>query len=207
MAIVKLEAITALQVAIAAAVPALAGAITVHQEVPATVEVFPSLAIVLPQRFQYEPAQRLMQADLGGNTVVWNVGAHEGVVQLRITASTSYERMQLEAQLTDWLLGAPLQPGVRALPVVSAPSIPWVAAFEYEDSSYIDVRALEREYEAVITLNAVIPALTTETNVYTIDKLILGLTEDMSTAFTPSTAIRPAVELVQINQDGTITLA
>lgn len=206
MAIVKLDALTGLQAAIIAAVPTLANKVTVHQAVPAKVESYPNVAIVMAQRLAFDPKQRAMQADLGNNTVVWNVGAHEGPIQLRITATSSLERQTLDAALTDWLLGAPLAAGVRTVAVTSAPSIPWVAAFEYSDAQWFDY-ALEREYESVITLNAVIPALVTETPVYDITHLILGLTEDMSTTFTPSTAIPPAVELVEINQDGTITRA
>ena len=103
--------------------------------------------------------------------------------------------------------GTPMRPGVLMISVTDpdVSLLQWQAAFEYTDSSWDDSRSFEREFQAVITCNAVIPALVTEANVYEVSTLISGLTNDMTTVFTPSTAVPPAVELVQINQDGSIT--
>ncbi len=205
MAIVKLEALTALAAAIATAVPALAGKITIHQSVPSKIETFPNLAIVLSGRMVFDPHQRALHEDLGGNVVVWNVGAHEGPVQWRVTASTAIERSTLEAALIDFAMSRVGSPGIVVVPVTASALLSaWVAAFEYEDSTWMDQRALEREYESVITLNAIIPALVTD-SAYEITTLLLGLTGDFDTTFTPDTF--SSIGLVQINDDGTITPA
>lgn len=205
MAIVKLDAITALVAAISAAVPALNGKITVHQAVPSKVESFPNLAIVLAGRFPFEPHQRALEVDLGGNVVVWNVGAHSGPVQWRVSATTSKERIALEAALIDFAMSRIGSPGIVVVPVVASAQLTWVAAFEYEDSTWMDQRAQEREYEAVLTFTGVFPALVTESPVYDTTTLLLGLTQDFATAFTPSTF--PSVGLVRIHDDGTVTPA
>jgi len=207
-AVVKLDALNALAAAIAAAVPALVGKITIQQEPPATIEAFPSLAIIFPGRPQFAPADRALHQDLGGNVVVWNVGAFEGPLQMRLTTTNKLDRAQLEQQLVDYAMAREGAPGVIVVPVVSASVINWVAAFELEDSgTWMDQRAFEREYDSVLTFNAVIPALVTQSPVYQIDKLVLGLTSDFTTQFTPSTFAPPDVELVVINQDGTLSPA
>jgi hypothetical protein len=203
--IVKLDALTNLKTVIEAAIPDLAGKVTVHQAPSGAKMTFPNLSLVLGGRMQFEPAERLLQQDLGGNVVVWNVGAHEGTLQLRLVATTSLERMKYEQALLDLFTARELAPGVVVVPVVSTGGITWTAAFELDDSQWMDTGAQEREYDAIVNVNAVVPDLVVQTPVYTIDELILGLTHDMTTTFTPTTAVPPAVELVQINQDGTIS--
>lgn len=207
MAIVKLLAMQNLQAAIAAAMPGAFASITVQIEPSAILEQFPNLEIILPGRMMYEPDQRDLQADLGNNTVVWNIGLHTGPVQLRVVASTSLERFALEQALVNFLMSRPGSPGVIVVAVTESAQLSWAASFEYEDSQLFDQRAQERQYESAITVNASIPVLVTETPVYDVNSLILGLTGDFVTHFTPSTAIPPVVELVEIHEDGTITPA
>lgn len=203
--IVKLDALNNLAAVIAAAVPGLAGKITVHQAPSGTQLAHPNLALVLAGRMTFQPFERALQQDLGGNVVVWNVGAHEGNLQLRLVATTSLERMKYEQALIDLFMQRELAPGVVVVPVVSSGGISWTAAFEYDDSQWMDTSAQEREYDSIINVNAVVPALVVASPVYTIEELILGLTHDMTTTFTPTTAVPPAVELVQINPDGTLS--
>jgi hypothetical protein len=208
VAVVKTQSIEAFAAAIATAIPALAGKITVHQEVPATIEKYPNLAIILSSAMAFEPAQQLMHADLGNNTVVYNVGAFEGPIQLRIVATSRKERYALGAAIENWMLSREGSPGVQVVKVIDVdnPStLSWVAAFEMDSELWDDSAAMTREYEAVATLNAVLPALVTRTPVYTIETLVLGVTSNFSTSFTPSTFGPPDVELVTINQDGTIS--
>lgn len=206
--VVKLDALNALAAAIAAAVPALVGKITIQQEPPATIESFPNLSIILAGRPQFSPADRELQQDLGGGVVVWNVGAWEAPLQMRLVTTNKIDRAKLEQQIVDYALSREGAPGIVVVPVVSATSIHWTAAFELEDNGqWMDQRVIEREFETVLTFNAVIPALTVQSNVYQIDKLVLGLTSDFTTQFTPTTFAPPAVELVVINQDGTLSTA
>ena len=204
MAIVKLDALTNFAAAIATAIPALAGKITIQQAPSAQVKTFPNLALVVAGKMTFDPAQRLISQDLGGNVLVWNVGCHEGMLQLQLTCSTTLDRATIEQELIDLLLSRIGGPGVFVVPVVSSSVIDWVAAFEYEDATWMDQRALEREYESVISVNFIVPALLIESPVYDINTLVLGFTEDFTTTPTADNFGPPLDELVSINQDGTI---
>lgn len=209
MPVVKVDAPNALALALTAQLApfALPAAIEVQTAPSAVIESFPNVSIIIPNRMMYEPAQRLMQQDLGGGNVVWNVGAHTGPVQIRIVATDKLTRARMEQSVIDLLLGREGSPGVFVTPITSTDLVSWVAAWEYEDSAFMDQRAQEREYESVITVNAVIPALVVTTGVQQIDKLVLGLTENFTATFTPSSFGPPLAELVIINQDGSISPA
>ena len=207
MGVVKTQSLSGFAAALATAVPALAGKITIQQEVPATLETYPNLAIILPSRLPFEPLQQELVADLGGNVVLYNVGAFEGPLQLRLVATSRKERATLEDAIQNWMLSREGSPGVQVVRVIDVdnPAMTWVAAFEMDDEMWDDSAAMTREYESIATLNVVLPALVTRSPVYDLNTLILGLTSDFSTVFTPSTFGPPGVELVSINQDGTIT--
>lgn len=206
MSVVKLLALTNLKNAIATAVPAFRS-ITVQIEPSPVLETFPNLEIIIGNALEFEPDQRELQADLGGNAVVWNVGNWYGPIQLRICATSTFERWTLEQAVTNYLMSRPGSPGVVVVPVTESPQLSWAAAFEYDSAQMFDQRAQERQYECAVLVNAMIPVLVTESPVYQIDHLFCGLTEDMVTHFTPSTAVPPAVEIVEIHVDGTITPA
>lgn len=207
MGIVRLEALRSLAARIEAAVPALAGKVKCGQAPAGTEQTYPTLTII-PGTLKYEPHQEAEHATIGdpalGN-VVYNVGAHHGPVQLRIVATTVGERMQLEQDVANFFLAQELRPGIVITEVTTCPELGnWVAAFEYESDQWINVDAFDRKLESLILVNAVIPALVARTGVYEIDELVLGVTADFDTAFTTDTMVPPGVELVLINQDGTI---
>lgn len=206
MAIVKLTALTGLKSLIAAAMPGVFKTITIQIEPSPIVEQMPNLEIILPGRMMFEPDQRDLVADLGNNVVVFNVGQWVGPVQLRIVATSPLERWALEDTLTQFLMARPGSPGVVVVAVTESAQLSWAAAFEYEDSQLFDQRAQERQYEVAITCNAEIPVLVTESPVYDIDALILGLTSDFATSFDATTfKTSPQIELVTINQDGSLS--
>lgn len=207
MAVVKIDALTNLAAAIGAAIPALVAKIpiAIQQAPSAVMDQFPNAELILPGKLIYDPAQRLEQQDLGGGNVVWNVGAHEGPLQIRITCNTTIERATFEQQVIDLFNQIEGSPGILPISITSSDAIQWLAAFEYEDSQWSDVNAQSREYEAIITCNAVIPALVTTPGTQVIDTLVLGFTNDTTDSITLSNFGPPLVELVQVNQDGSIT--
>jgi hypothetical protein len=207
VSVVRIEALRALAAVIEAAVPALAGKVKTAQQPPGVEQTYPTLTIV-PGPLTYEPAQELVSATIGdpslGN-VIFNVGAHSGPIQLRLVASTIGERWTLEQAIANVFLGQELRPGVLVVPVTTNADLgDWIAAFEYTSDQWEDAAAFDRKLESLITVNGIIPALVARTPVYEIDTLVLGLTEDMTTTFTPTTMVPPSVEVVQINADGTI---
>ena len=212
MAIVRIEALRALGAVIEAAVPELAGNVKVGQAPSSTTQTYPSLTII-PGPLKYEPNQALEQATIGdpaGGVVVFNVGAHSGPIQLRIVATTIGERWTLEQKVADLFLGEPMRPGVVVVPVTSCPDLgDWIAAFEYDGDQWMDMDAFDRKLESLITVNGVIPALVTRTDAYPIETLALGvmtgITVDFDKPITTDTMVPPAVEVVQINEDGTVS--
>lgn len=209
--VVRIEALRALAKLFELRIPELRGHVCVgvsseHEEVP-------NLSIQ-PTRWTYLPDQANEHATLPGNVVVWDCGDHQCTCVLSILAATPGQRAALEAKVLDVFLSSrhPLtdmpRPGVLVMPITACPALDlWTASFELESDEWIDTLALDRRFESRLVVNAIIPALTIQTPVYTINELILGVTEDMDTTFTPATAIPPAVELVTINEDGTITAA
>jgi len=209
MSIVRIEALKALKAVIAAAVPALtADNIIVGQAPSGRTQTYPTLTLGFAA-LSFEPAQEIESATIGPATdgvVVFNVGAWSGPLQMRIVATTVGERYELEQAVLDCFLAREGAPGVIVTPITSTPDLgDWIAAFELDSSQWIDVDAFDRKLESVITVNAVVPALTVRTHVYEITTLVLGLTEDFDAVFTPSTLTPPAAEVVQIHDDGSIT--
>lgn len=211
MSVVRIEALRALAALIELQIPELAGHVCTGVAPSSEFEHVPNLSIQ-PTKWRFDAEQAEIAASLPGNTVVWNVGEHSCAMVLSILAASPAQRWEIEAKVLDLFLSSvhPLtghhRPGVIVIPVTACPELSeWSAAFELESDEWSDTMALERRYESRIVVNGIIPALTIERAVYTIQQLILGVTADMDTTFTPATAIPPAVELVSITEDGAIS--
>jgi hypothetical protein len=208
--IVRIEAFRALERLLACEIPELDGHICTGQSPAGEIQEYPSLTID-PGRLTYEPHQALEVAKLPGARAIYNVGSHDGPVSLRLVATSVGERWTLEQKVLDVFLSQLDEegfgrPGVLVVPVSGCSNLSrQVATFELDEDEWNDARAFDRRYESVITLRASLPALATRCGVYTIHDLRLGLTADMATAFTPSTMVPPAVEVVRVEEDGTMT--
>lgn len=210
MSVVRLEAFRALERLIACEIPELEGRICTGQAPSGEVQEYPHL-VIDPGTLSYEPQQSLESATLPGGRVVFNVGAHSGPVQLRLMATSVGERAELEQRVLDVFLGQVDdagfgRPGVIALPVTWCADLGhWTASFELDDDTWNDAKAFERKLESIITTRCVLPALATRCGAYSIRDLRLGITQDMDTTITPTTMVPPAVEVVRVNEDGTLT--
>jgi hypothetical protein len=211
MSIVRIEALRALGALIELRIPELKGHVCFDVP-PGEYEHVPNLSIE-PSKWGFEPEQADEHATLPGNVVVWNVGEHSCAMVLSIVAANKTQRSVIEAKVLDLFLGYrhPLTdiptPGVLVIPVTACHHLDrWIASFELESDEWSN-NTLDRRYESRIVIAAHIPALTVQTPVYTLNELLLGITHDLDSTFTPATATPPAVELVTINEDGTITTA
>jgi hypothetical protein len=205
MAIVLLEWMKSLAARIEAAVPELVGKVKTEQQPAGVEQVYPTLTIT-HGTLKFEPFGEFEHATIGdpslGN-VVFNVGERSGPVQLRIVATTPGERMLLEQKVTNLFLSQERRAGILVCEVTACPELGnWLAAFEYDSDQWINVDAFDRKLESLIIVNGILPALVARTAVYEIGDLVLGLTADFTTEFT-STMV-PGVEVVKINDDGTI---
>lgn len=204
MAVVKLECFKQLQAAIAAAAPGLETVLVRRKN--GVAECIPNL-IITPLRLRYVPDQEEERPNSNPSSIVIDVGNFEGLVQLRMTTTSLGDRYEHEQRIHDLFLSPEGHPGVLMTPVTTCPQYgAFMASWELDDEEWSDAKASDGRYESVIVLNACIPALATRI-AHTIRELRLGVTSEMDAEFTPSTFAEPAVELVQINSDGTISAA
>lgn len=207
MSVVRIEALKALGAVIEAAVPALVGRVKIGQQPAGVEQIYPTLTLELGT-LKYQPFDEYEHATIGdpsdGN-VVFNVGEWGGPLLMRLVATTVGERYELEDKITNVFLAQELRRGVRVVQVTANPELSnWLAAFELESTQWVDSEAFDRKLGSLLVMNAQLPALVTRAGVYEIDELVLGITSDFTTAFTTATMVPPGVELVQINEDGTI---
>ncbi len=206
MSVIRLEALRRLEELIVCAIPELDGKVCVGQAPSGKDLTFPNLSLD-PVRMKYFPDQALESFEPNQNTVVMNVGRHEGLLQIRIGAATLTKRYELEQAMMDLFLSTPLHPGVLFSQVTSCPSLgPFTAAWELDEDEWRDEKAFNNQFYSEITCLGIIPALVTRRDAFTIEQLQLGLTHEFGTVINSSNFNNnPDVEVVQINEDGTIT--
>lgn len=201
MSVVKLDALAALQCAIADAVPDLDGRICVGIGPPGHKLAFPSLAID-PVRFSYKPYQAAELPTATPDRVVMDVGLHEVMVQLRITAANAQQRYELEQAVTDLFLSQPLRPGVLVTPLSGCYLLSdFQATWIFDDAEWGNGMAFEQVYESTITVLGEIPALVTRMGAWSIQHLQLGLTRSITNP-PPAFVATPTFEIVEATADG-----
>lgn len=209
MAVVKLCALEALAEIILADVPELTDRICVGVPPRSHDQTYPSLSIQLAGKWPFMPSTvEELPVDLA-NTSVRRVGHHEGTVQLRVLAATPGERDELAQRVIDVFTGFEDEmgfphPGTILTRVVRCGLVTWTACFDLDGDQWVDLAADRDKFEGLITVEGTVPALVTKRNVPKIETLILGLTEDLSTAASVDMLSAPTVEVVQINEDGSI---
>lgn len=203
--IVKLEAFRSLKAHIEAAIPELRDKVVTVQTPPDQHLKFPSLAIVAGGSFRHSFAQEDIVALPTNHSAVVCVGAWETTVQLRLACATEFSRFDYEERLSDLFFQREDSPGLILTQVTACPQLGDIlASWDLGNSSWDEEYAFSAQEWAVLTIQATIPALALREGVYTIDDLRLGLTGDFSIA-TTSAAFDTLPNLVQVNEDGTIT--
>lgn len=206
MSVVRIEALRALAAWIELRIPELAGHVCPGQAPSGEMEHVPNLSIQ-PGKWAWLSEQQTQHATLPGNRVVYHVGTHEAPCVLSIIAGSPAERWTIEDKVLDLFRGAENAegwptPGVLVFPVAAIPELSrWACSFDLESDEWIPV-GMDRRCESRIATTATIPALTVDTPVYTIAQLRLALEQQASSTAPPS-----AVEVVTINDDGTISPA
>ena len=208
MAVIRLCALEALAEYLVELIPELEDRICIGVPPNSHEQTTPSLTIN-PMRWGFEPGE-IEELDLDTPGVsVRRVGHHEATIQIRVLAATPGERDELTQQVVDAFLGFEDEdgwphPGTILARVSECGLVPWTACFDLERDEWVNLRAFENQYEGLVEAGARIPALGTKEGVYTIDTLHLGITSDFTTTFSAATMIPPTVEVVTINEDGTI---
>lgn len=203
MPVVKLEAFRTLEAAIKAEIPELE--IVMIQRAQGKKECMPNL-VITPVGFRYEPDQEEDVFVPDASHLVLNVGRHEGIVQLRLTAGSVVERAEFEERLLNLFFATEGHPGILLTQVTACPALGrFVAAWELEEEQWDDAKAFDMRFESVLVLNGVIPALVTRAGVYEIKHLQLALTNTLDPEEAPSTL--DGAEVVEVLSDGTIVPA
>lgn len=199
MAVIRTHAMDKLIAILTEAVPELADHICKMGE-PHLKRTWPTLQII-PIRFRYYPQQEHEHKGLSHSVAVFDVGRHQGTIQLRLGANTPAQRWDLEDKILNVFLSQEGRPGVLVTTIEEVHDA--VVAWELEDDEWNNEKVFTKEFYSILTVRAQIPALITREGVYTIEAIRLSLTEDLSTEFTdlPTSAI----ETVEIDEDGNLT--
>jgi hypothetical protein len=209
MSVVRLCALEALSEVLVEAIPELDGQVCIGVPPNTHEQTYPSMTIN-PVRWKFQP-EEIEELDMGSSGLsVRRVGTHEGMIQIRVLATTPGQRDELASRVVDVFAGFEDEdgcphPGTILARVTECGAVPWTACFDLDRDEWINQRAFESKYEALIEVDAAIPALVTKPGVYSIQTLQLGFTSDFTTTYSASTMLASAaVEVVQINEDGSL---
>jgi hypothetical protein len=199
MAVLRTHAMDALKACIALYVPELQGKICAGPTEAPKTRVWPHLAIY-PVRFSYFPNQAHEHKELGASKVVMNVGRHEGLVQLRLGATTHNRRIELEEKVINVFLRTPGRPGVLVTEIAACHDA--TVAWELDTDEWQNELAFSKQWFSLLTVLVQIPALVTREGVYSIEELRLTLTEDLTTPYDDLPASQQ--ETVKLLEDGSL---
>jgi hypothetical protein len=199
MSVLRTHALDRLICAIEEAVPDLEGKICKMGE-PQKARVWPTLQ-VLPVRFKYFPMQEHFHADISRSKAIFDVGRHEGTVQLRLGATTSSERYRLEDAIIDLFVSQEGRPGILLTEIDDCHDA--VVAWELDDDEWDNEKVFTKEYFSILTVRVQIPTLVYRDSVYTIEEIRLSLTEDLQTEY--SSLPDSSIETLGIDEDGNLT--
>jgi hypothetical protein len=205
MAIVKIEALRSLLDVVELAVPPLRGRTRVVHTPPDEKIDYPKL-VAIPASWTFRPEQAFEYIEPATDSLVECVGRWISTVQLRLVASTLFDRYALIEQINDLFLQREGAPGVLLTSVTKCESLgSFKAAWEFDDLGWDDEHAFSAQYWSIATISATVPALITRGATYMINDLRLGIA-DMDVTVNASTFNTSAdVEVVRVNEDGTIT--
>jgi hypothetical protein len=228
MSVVRICALEHLRDLLAAAIPELAGKITAGTAQDNVTQVLPCVGITWagPIKYDWDPGQAEDVAQLPADVDhpvprgVFYVGDHEGTVQIRVLAGTERKRDNLSQAIVDVFMAQTDEygyerAGIIAVDVTDCAAVPWLATFELDQDTWVEALGTERQHEGLIECTGSVPALVIRSGfgtgpsatagIYTMEDLRLGLINDLTASVDADTFGPPAVEVVRINQDGTIT--
>jgi hypothetical protein len=208
-AVVKLCSLECLGDLITAEIPELVDRVCIGVPPNTHEQTYPSLAIRAAGRWKFmgSTVEELTSPLL--HTSVRRVGHHEGMVQLRVLASSPAERDALAQAVVNVFVGFEDEdgyphPGTVLARVTRCGLVTWTACFDLDDEEWVDTGAFNQLYEGLIQVEATIPALVCKPGVPRIETLVLGLTHDLTTTASAAMMLAPTVEVVLINENGSI---
>ena len=201
MSVLRTRALELFKAFLECNVPELENSICAGPAEAPKMRTWPHLAIS-PVRFTLYPNQEFVHDGTLPTQAVLNVGRFEGLVQLRLGATSTRMRAELESKVTNCFFLQEGRPGVIVLPVPECPDA--IVAWELDADEWSNEAAFTKQWYSIMTVTVQIPALVTRDGVYTIEDLQLILTDDLTTA--ASSLPDSKKETVQVLEDGTIEL-
>lgn len=140
-----------------------------------------------------------------GNQQLFQVGEYTGDIEMVITANSAAQREEIEEQILHFFLSREGSPGTQVVttkPVTVGKHLTLHeanATFSLDKAEWNEIEAFNKRRKARIVANATVPAIILRNNVYTLDVLVLAITNDLTGASDASS------EQVQIHEDGSIT--
>lgn len=205
MAVVRLEALKSLACAITDQVPELAHVVVPEPAPDGYVIQRPSLAIDAVS-YAFNPDQEGRVAELGPGCVVVQCGRHEVLLHLRVMHDSLQHRMELEEAVLDVFFSTPHRPGILVTQIFTVEKFgQFGCAWELDADEWQPEKLFDREHWSYLTVMGQIPALATRPG-HRLRDLRLGVAHDFDAVLGPTDfgGTNPAVEVVEINQDGTI---
>lgn len=155
--------------------------------------------------WKFEPAD---EDEIGSGAPFTNqnlvqVGSFEGMIELTVTAATAAERENIEELVLHYFLQREGSPGVAVCVTDPVTVGQWLTlheatcAFVLDRAEWDETEAFDLRRKSRMLVTACIPALVLRTGVYTIDSLVLALTEDLGSNI--------PVEQILVNEDGSVS--
>lgn len=204
---VKEAALRALGELIQSQVPELQELLCDEQADPGHHLMLPSLAII-PIRWVYNPCNAEEGHEPSPDTLVMDVGWHEGPVQLILTCETAGQRAELEQKIVNMFLGEELSPGVRVVTVDTIPELgTFYASFDYDEDAWEEGDKFEGRSQSIMRLTGSVPALTTRQDAHPMNTVQTGVLESADDVEIEDNEFPSGTEVVEVAEDGSITPA
>lgn len=175
MAILSIEAVRSFSECIQENIPALEGRVCEGQANFNHKLKFPSL-VINPIKFTYFPEESQVWNIPDPTSAIIRTGRYETVVELRLGATTAYQRAEYEQAILDLFMYP--RNGIYLDTITECYDA--CAAWELEDIRWSNEAAFEKQLYSVMTVTLQIPALVCQKKVYTIEGIDIQVTENLS---------------------------
>jgi hypothetical protein len=204
--VVRTCALESLAAVVTCSIPELREAVCIGAPPSSHEQTYPSLTInAVKWAFRPENIDELRDTPPG--VLIRRVGHHEGMVQLRVLATTTGQRDELSERISKVFEafededGWP-HPGVVLTRITECGLVPWTASFELDSDEWVNLEAFERKYEALLQVDAFIPALICKIGVLMVETLALSLATSYLGAAGGDPISASATEIVRLTAAG-----
>jgi hypothetical protein len=204
-------ALHALARTITCAVPELIDKVCVGAPPSSHEQAYPSMTVnAIRWRFIASEIEEIEEAaGAPPGLSIRRIGSHEAMIQIRILCTSTAQRDELAEKVVQVFLDSEDEdewphPGIIIARITDCGFVPWTASFELDQDEWVNLRAFDRQYEALIEATGILPAFSCKPGVPTIDTLEMGVTDDFTATPSVDNMAPPVVELAVILQDGTV---